>query len=137
KPVRLVPPDDPQEVPWTAADERRELQAALRLPTPGRTAAGSAFASEPQGGGCGPDLPVVGVVVDAACDVGNWVGDHATGAVDAGLRALDAVTDIASDVLDGLRSQLHDMVAELRTLPATIASRLARTPLGMLAMDVV
>jgi hypothetical protein len=135
--VRLVPPGDPQEAPWTAADERRELQVALHLPIPGRTAAEAAFSEESLGDGCGSDLPIVGDAVDAACHVGGWVGDHATEAVDAGLRALDAVTGVAGDVLDRLRGPLHDMVAELRTLPATIASRLARTPLGMLAIDVV
>jgi hypothetical protein len=135
--VRLVPPGDPEEIPWTPADERRELQVALRLPMPARTAAGSAFIDEPHGDGCGPDLPLVGGVVDAACDVGGWVGDHAIEAVDGGLRVLDSVTDVASDVLERLRRPLHDMIAELRALPATVASRLARTPLGMLARDVV
>ena len=34
--VRLVPDRRVDEQPWTPADERRELQASLHLPTPGR-----------------------------------------------------------------------------------------------------
>ncbi len=32
--VHLVPAADPEEQPWTPADERRELQASLHLPLP-------------------------------------------------------------------------------------------------------
>ena len=34
--VHLVPAADPDEQPWTPADERRELQASLHLPMPAR-----------------------------------------------------------------------------------------------------
>ncbi|MEX1006216.1 MAG: peptidoglycan DD-metalloendopeptidase family protein [Acidimicrobiia bacterium] len=135
--VRLVPAGDPHEAPWTSADERRELQASLHLPSPGQPVAGSSAADEADGDGCGPDVPVVGAVVDAACDVGDWLGDRAGVAVDAGLRALHAAAGTASDVLDGLRGPLHDTIAMLRALPATVASGLARTPIGMLALDIV
>jgi triacylglycerol esterase/lipase EstA (alpha/beta hydrolase family) len=134
--VRLVPAGDPHEEPWTSAGERRELQTSLHLPSPGQPAAGSSVADESGGGGCGPDLPVVDVVADAACDVGGWLGDRAHEAVDIGLRTLHAVTGTANDVLDGLRGPLHDTIAMLRSLPAAIASKLARTPAGMLALDI-
>lgn len=134
--VRLVPAGDPQEAPWPA-DEPRELRLSLALPSPSHQAGGSALVDEPEGDGCGPDLPLVDVVADTACEIGDWIGDRATDAVDAGLRALDAVTSVASDTLEKLREPLHDTIAMLRTLSASAASRLAHTPLGMLALDVV
>lgn len=135
--VRLVPTNDPDEQPWTSADERRELQASLHLPVPAGTPGPSGFTGTEAGGGCGDDVPIVGGVVNAACDVGSWLGDRSGEALDAGLHVLDTVTGIASGVLDGLRAPLRETIAMLRALPAAVASQLSRTPMGMLALDIV
>ena len=50
---------------------------------------------------------------------------------------LDSVTDVASVVLDELRAPLRETLAKLRALPAEFAAEVARTPLGMLALDIV
>jgi hypothetical protein len=129
--VRLVPAGDPDEQPWTAADERRELQVSLRLPGPGIAP------SQPDDGGCGDGVPLVGDVVSAACDVGEWLGDRAGEAIDAGLRYLDTVTRVPTAILDRLRAPLRETAEALRVLPAAFAASLARTPIGMLVLDVV
>ena len=79
----------------------------------------------------------MGGVVSAACDVGGWVGDRSGEALDAGLDVLDSVTDVASVVLDELRAPLRETLAKLRALPAEFAAEVARTPIGMLALDIV
>ena len=135
--VHLVPAGDPSEQPWTSADERRELQASLHLPVPAGIADPSGGSGTDEGGDCGDDVPIVGGVVSAACDVGGWLGDRSGEALDAGLDVLDTVTGIASGVLDELRAPLHETIAMLRALPAAVASELARLPIGMLALDIV
>jgi hypothetical protein len=135
--VRLVPTTGVDEQPWTAADERRELQASLHLPLPAGTADLSAIAGDEEDGGCGDDVPIVGGVVNAACDIGGWVGDRSGEALDAGLDVLDTATDVASVVLDQLRAPLRETLTMLRELPAEFATEVARTPIGMLALDIV
>ncbi len=93
--VHLAPVDPPNEQPWTAADERRELSLSLRLPTPGHAAAAPA-----DDHGCGDSIPIVGGVVSAGCDVGAWVGDRAGRALDVGLDTVHAFTGIATSTLD-------------------------------------
>jgi hypothetical protein len=129
--VHLVPADDPEESAWTPAAEARELQLTLHLPVPG------ARTDAADDGGCGDDIPLIGGVVSAACDVGVWVGDRAGDALDGGLAALDAVTGLADGVIAGLRRPLTAVLEQLRELPAALAAELARTPPGMLALDVV
>lgn len=134
--VHLVPADAPDETPWSPAAERRELQTSLRLPVPDSPPGAGAEAGG-EAGECQTDLPFIGDVVDAACDVGGWLGDHAGSAVDAGIDFLDASTDLASDALDGLRTAAHHTVAAMRSLADESASALARTPAGQVALDLV
>jgi hypothetical protein len=134
--VHLVPSHGPDEQPWTPSDERRELQASLHLAV-ATDAAGAGAVTESGDDDCGDDVPIVGDVVSAACDVGSWVGDRSAEALDAGLDVLDSVTGVAGDVLDELRAPLRETLAMLRALPADFASEVARTPIGMLALDIV
>jgi hypothetical protein len=131
--VHLAPVGEPHESAWTAAGERRELQLSLRLPVPGPVLA----SADDDGGGCGDGVPLVGDVVSAACDVGEWVGDRALEAVDAGLDALDAITAVPTAILDGLRAPLAEIAEELRALPRRFAVELAATPIGTLTLDVI
>ncbi len=133
--VRLVPAEDPDETPWSAAEERHALQTTLHLPVPGAGAAAVQAAAD--GGDCGPDVPLVGAALDAVCDVGSWLGDRADEAVDAGVGYLDAVTDLGSGALDDLRTAAHATVGTMRALSEELASALARTPVGQVALDVV
>jgi murein DD-endopeptidase MepM/ murein hydrolase activator NlpD len=133
--VHLVPARETDEAPWSAAAERHDLQTSLRLPVPAGGAR-SAAASD-SGESCGSGVPLVGAAVDAVCDVGSWLGDRAGAAVDAGLGYLDAVTTVATTVLENLRGPLHAAVESMRTLSAELASAAARTPIGTLALDVV
>ncbi|HEY3672204.1 MAG TPA: M23 family metallopeptidase, partial [Acidimicrobiia bacterium] len=132
--VHLVPADEPTETPWSAARERRDLQSSLRLPAPGAASGTGAYTDADD---CDTDLPFVGDAVDAVCDVGSWLGDHAGAAVDAGVGFLDATTDLATDALDDLRSSSLDMVAAMQSLAAVAASALARTPAGQVTLDLV
>ncbi|MFI5053021.1 MAG: peptidoglycan DD-metalloendopeptidase family protein [Acidimicrobiia bacterium] len=136
--VHLVPAPDPAGSPWSAAAERRELQTSLRLASPGggSSLAATGGASD-AGGSCGSGVPLLGAAVDAVCDVGGWLGDGAGDAIDSGLDYLDAVTNVASTVLDNLRQPLHDAVESMRALSAELASAAARTPIGALALDIV
>ncbi len=131
--VRLVPADEPDETSWSVVHERRDLRASLRLPVP----AGADATSAPDGGDCGDGVPLVGAAIDAVCDVGGWLGDRAADAVDAGVDHLDAITGLAASALDGLRAAVHASVESMRALSAELASALARTPTGQLALDVV
>ena len=138
--VHLAPVGAPHEAAWTVAEERRELQLSLRLPLPGHSAGpvpDAATVRAEDDSGCGDGVPLVGDVVSAACDVGEWVGDRAGDAVDTGLRALDTITAVPRAILDGLRAPLHEMAEQLRALPQRLASELARTPIGMLTLDVI
>jgi hypothetical protein len=131
--VHLVPADAPDETPWSPAHERRSLETSLRLAAPGPGGASAVTDADE----CDTDLPLVGDAVDAVCDVGSWLGDHADAAVDAGIRFVDATTDLASDVLDDLRESAKATVAEMRSLAPVAASALARTPPGQMALDLV
>ncbi len=131
KVVRLAPFDAPDERPWTESDERRELAVGLRLPTPG------VVAPAVDDGGCGDDIPLVGGLVSGACDLAGWIGDGATAALGAGLAAVQAFTGITDAVLEGLRVPLAATLDALRTLPRVIAEAFARSPLGMLTLDLV
>lgn len=130
--VHLVPADEPQETPWSAARERRDLRSSLRLPAPGHGA--SPYTSDE---GCDTGVPLIGDAVDAMCDVGSWLGDHAGAAVDAGIDFLDDTTDLASGALDELRNSAHATVTALQSLGAVAAAALARTPPAQLALDLV
>jgi hypothetical protein len=129
--VHLVPADEPAEAPWSPARERRDLQASLRLPTPG------ARAIVESDDGCDTAVPLVGDALDAACDVGEWVGDHAGAAIDAGIDFLDATTGLATDALEGLRASVRATADALRTLADESARALAHTPAGQVALDVI
>jgi murein DD-endopeptidase MepM/ murein hydrolase activator NlpD len=130
--VRLVPAEEPHEQAWSRAQERRELQTSLRLPTPGASGEVGADADD-----CDTDLPLVGAAVDAVCDVGKWVGDRVGPTIDAGIAFLDSTTGVASETLDGLRASVRATARVMRTLSAAGASALARTPAGQLALDVL
>jgi murein DD-endopeptidase MepM/ murein hydrolase activator NlpD len=131
--VHLVPADAPAESPWSPARERRDLRSSLRLPVPGAGGASPSTSSD----GCDTDLPLIGGVVDAACDVGTWLGDHADDALDAGIDFLDASTDLAGDALDQLRTSAQHAVGTMQSLAATAAGALAHTPAGQVALDLV
>jgi Peptidase family M23 len=131
--VRLVPAGDPEDRPWSPARERRALQVSLRLPAPG----GVAGAPSADAGDCGGGVPLVGDAIDAVCDVGGWLGDRAGEAVDLGIGSLDAVTGLADSALEDLRAVVRATVASMRSLSVEVASALARTPAGQLALDVV
>jgi hypothetical protein len=130
--VHLVPADEPAETPWSAARERRDLQSSLRLPAPGAGAGAYTDADD-----CDTDLPFIGDAVDAVCDVGAWLGDHAHDAIDAGVDFLDSTTELASDALDDLRTSAVDTADAMRSLAAEAASALARTPPGQIVLDLV
>jgi hypothetical protein len=132
--VHLVPADEPAETPWSAAREQRDLQSSLRLPGPGPSPELGGYTD---GDECDTALPFIGDAVDAVCDVGVWVGDHAGDAVDAGIDFLDATTDLAGDVLDDLRRDAVGVLDEMRSLGAVAASALAQTPAGQVALDLV
>ena len=99
------------------AGAQRDLQASLRLPAPGQ-APGVDSAAYTEADDCDTDLPFIGDAVDAVCDVGSWLGDHAGAAVDAGVDFLDTTTDLASDALAGLSAAAHDSVSAMRSLAA-------------------
>jgi hypothetical protein len=130
--VRLVPAEDPHETPWSPARERGDLQSSLRLAAPGGSGAAAA-----DGGDCGGGIPLLGDAVDAVCDVGGWLGDGGAGAVDAGIDHLATVTDLADAALDELRAGVHTTVDAMQALSRELASALARTPAGQVALDVV
>ncbi len=132
--VRLVPAGAPAETPWSPAGERRALQSSLHLPTPGADVDRGATASDDS---CDTGVPLLGDAIDAACDLGTWVGDGADAAVDAGLRFLDATTGLGSAALAGLRTTVETTMSSMRALSSELARALARTPAGMLALDVV
>jgi Peptidase family M23 len=132
--VRLVPAEDPRESPWSPAAERRELQTSLQLPAPAGLPAPNAVADDAS---FGSGIPLVGAAVDAVCDVGGWLGDAATTALDDGLAYLDSATAMSSTVLEGLRGSLGVAIASMRSLSAELAAAVARTPAGTLALDVV
>ncbi len=134
--VHLVPADAPDETAWSPAREQRDLQASLRLPAPGQ-APGVDSAAYTDADDCDTDLPFIGDAVDAVCDVGSWLGDHAGAAVDAGVDFLDTTTDLASDALAGLSAAAHDSVSAMRSLAAVGASALAHTAAGQVALDLV
>jgi len=132
KVVRLAPTDPPAERPWTAADERREIAVTLQLPMPG-----ALRPSDEGDDACDTGVPLVGDVLDGVCEVGRWLGSRAHDAVDGGLAVLHAMTGIATDILDTLRAPVHLTIEALRSLPAVVARGLARTPAGILALDIV
>lgn len=132
--VHLVPADAPDETPWSPARERHDLQSSLRLPVPRGPSGGDAYTDSDD---CDTDLPFIGDAVDAVCDVGSWLGDHAIDAADAGVDFLDATTDLAADALDDLRSSTHSVIGAMQSLAATAASALAHTPAGQVALDLV
>jgi Peptidase family M23/Putative serine esterase (DUF676) len=127
--VRLVPAGDPHETPWSPARERRDLQQTLRL--------GAVHATASGGGDCGDGIPLVGGTLDAACDVAGWLGDGAATAVAAGVGYLDAATGLADAALDDLKAGVRRSVRAMQALSRDLASALARTPAGQLALDVV
>ena len=99
-------------------------QSSLRLPAPGAGDAGASPYTDDDG--CDTDLPLIGAAVDAACDVGGWLGEHAGSAVDAGIDFLDSTTDLAADALDDLRAAAHESVsrdAVARPTPPPACSR--------------
>ena len=134
--VHLVPADEPLETPWSPAGERRDLQSSLHLPSAGPR---RVRRRTPTATTATPIFRSIGDAVDAVCDVGAWVGDHAGDAVDAGIDFLDATTDLAGDALDDLRAARAVGVARRRCarFGAVAASALARTPAGQLALDIV
>jgi hypothetical protein len=71
------------------------------------------------------------------CDVGGWLGDGAAAAVDLGIDHLGAVTALAEGALHDLRAGVHVTVKAMQALSRELASALARTPAGQLALDVV
>jgi hypothetical protein len=131
--VRLVPAGEPAETPWSPSGERRALETSLRLPVPG----GGVGAAAASGDTCDTGVPLIGGALDAACDLGSWLGHSAGAAVDAGVRFLDATTGLASDALTGLRATAHAAVASMRTLSDELARAAAATPAGGMALDLV
>jgi Peptidase family M23 len=132
--VRLVPAGEPAETPWSPAGERRALQSSLHLPTPRGDLDRTATTSDDS---CDSGVPLLGGAIDAACDLGTWVGEGADAAVDAGLRFLDATTGLGTEALAGLRTTVEATVSSMRALSSELAAALAHTPAGMLALDVV
>ncbi len=132
--VHLAPVGDPGDGSWSPAAERRALAGSLAVP--GHAVQGAAVVGG-SSGGCGESVPLVGALVDAACDVGAWVGDHAPDAVDAGLHWLHVATGLAEDALVELRAPALEVLAKMRDLAAATADGLARTPLGQFALDLV
>ena len=138
--VRLVPAQDPDETPWSPARERHDLQLSLHLPVASEPAADELVVDQPAAGGgddCGDGIPLIGGAIDAVCDVSGWLGAGASVAVDAGIGYLDSVTNLADTALDALRAGVHETVEAMQALSRELASAIARTPAGQLALDVV
>jgi hypothetical protein len=131
--VHLAPAGDTGDSSWSPATERRELAASLTVPG---HAAGVA-ASAPDRGDCGDGVPLVGALVDAACDVGSWVGGHASQAVDAALDWLESASGVGGAALATLREASLDVLREMRDAAAATADVIARTPAGQVALDLV
>jgi hypothetical protein len=139
--VHLAPAGDTGDGSWSPVTERRELAASLAVPR-GAAAVGSAASSAAVGsaadrGDCGEGVPLVSALVDAACDVGSWVGDHASAAVDAGLHWLRSASGVAGAALETLRDTSLHLLGEMRDAAAGTADMLARTPAGQAALDLV
>jgi hypothetical protein len=135
--VHLAPAAPPAERSWTNQEERTELRVSLGLPVPGAPAVTAAADDGDDDGGCGDAVPLVGGAISAACDVGEWLGDRAVDAVDAGISFVHAVTGTATAVLDRIRSSAVATVGLLRGVSAAVARGLAATPAGQLALDLV
>jgi len=132
--VHLAPAGATGDGSWSPAAERRALAGSLAVPghaVPSVSRAGDVS------GSCGESVPLAGALVDAACDVGGWVGDHAAGAVDAGLDWLRDATGLAADALAELRAPSLAVLAKMRGVASETAASLARTPLGQAALDLV
>ncbi|HEX5587943.1 MAG TPA: M23 family metallopeptidase, partial [Acidimicrobiia bacterium] len=132
--VHLAPTDPPDESPWTESDERRELALSLRLPVPGMAPVGAPSRDDD---GCGDGIPVVGELVSAGCDIGDWIGDHAGDALATGLSTLHALAGVSGAVVDEIRAPVVATLEALRDVPAAFATALAHTPMGALALDLV
>ena len=104
-------------------------------PAPGAGGAASAVTDDDA---CDTDLPLIGDAVDAACDVGAWVGDHA----DAAGRRRHRLPrrDHRSRVRRARRparvGPRHGRPRCARS-PTRRPRALARTPAGQVALDVV
>ena len=134
--VHLAPAGDTGDGSWSPAAERRALVGALALPASASPSA-SPSASTSDRADCGDSLLIPSAVVDAVCDVGGWVGDHAVDAVDAGLDWLRSVTGIAADAIEALRAPALRALAGMRDVAAGAAAIFARTPVGQVALDLV
>ena len=133
--VRLVPAGAPAETPWSPAGERRRV-AVVAAPADARCDVDrGATASDDS---CDTGVPLLGDAIDAACDLGTWVGDGADAAVDAGLRFLDATTGLGPTRVGGAAHDGgDDDLAPCARCRRSWRRALARTPAGMLALDVV
>lgn len=132
--VHLAPAGDTGDGSWSPAVERRALAGSLAVPA-GATRTSSVSARSEHD--CGDSVPLPSVLVDAVCDVGSWVGDHAGAALDAGIDWLGAVTGLADDALSTLRGSAIDALRTMRDAASATADSLARTPAGQLALDLV
>ncbi|MFN8025241.1 MAG: peptidoglycan DD-metalloendopeptidase family protein [Acidimicrobiia bacterium] len=134
--VHLAPAGGTGDGSWSPAVERRALASALAssLPVPGGPASG---AGDEVGGDCGDLWPMPAAVVDAVCDVGGWVGDHASTALDAGFDWLQSATGMANDAIDTMRAAAGDTLAALRHTATGAAVLIARTPVGQVVLDLV
>jgi hypothetical protein len=135
--VHLAPVGDNDDGSWSPRAERRALASSLAVPAAisGRGGIGGAGTGS-DGGGCGDGVPLVGALVDTACDIAGWVDDHAA-AVDAGLHWLQSVSGVADDTLASLCGAALDALGEMRDAASGTAGMLARTPAGQAALDLV
>ena len=136
--VRLVPAGDPPRRRGPRPASGATLQSSLRLPTPGADV--EPWRDARADDSCDTDVPLRRRRASTRpATSGTWVGDRADA---RGRRRscdfLDATTGLGSD---GVRRAAHDggddHVAPCARCRRSSARALARTPAGMLALDVV
>lgn len=134
--VHLAPAGDTGDGSWSPAAERRALAGSLAVPGT-RSGAGSDGPGRAERADCGDPVSWPSALVDAVCDIGSWVGDHASDAVDAGLDWVRSATGLADDALRSIRGGALDTLRAMRDAASGTADALARTPAGEVALDLV
>ena len=121
------------------AGRRAPRAAGLAAPADARPPARARRSATTDDGGCGTDIPLVGDVGRRGVRRRRLARrPRRRSASTPGLDFLDAVTDVASDALDELRGAARTTRSrDARAARRARRAQLARTPAGMLALDVV
>ena len=132
--VRLVPAGDPgaDASPWSVAPPGGDDGGATSG-TPGDLGVGPG-PSGPPDPGCGPDVPVLGVVVAAVCTAVDWAASGVVDALHAGLSILAAGGRVAARLARHLAPLLERLA---RRAVRGGADAVLATPGGRVLHDVV